>query len=123
MEDALSGRSEGFLYGNLHLGGGKYTLKKWTQYHFYRCLERAGIENPMVKAGGGTARHRITPHSCRHTFARLLKGVKDAPVETKLDIIGHTDEEQLRDYMDSTLPERQAVIAQITLPRKAEEPA
>ena len=30
--------------------------------------------------------------------------------------IGHADEDQLRDYMDSTLPERRAVIDQIHLP-------
>ena len=115
LDKIIRGRKEGYVFGNLHLGGTKRSLKRYREYHFYPCLERAGIDNPLVPAGGGTERHRITPHSCRHTFARLLKGVKDSPVETKLDIIGHTDEDQLRDYMDSTLPERREVINKIHL--------
>lgn len=118
--DAIGDRESGYIYGNPKHGGGKRTLKKWTNYRFYPCLERAGIENPMVKAGGGTERHRITPHSCRHTFARLLKRV-NAPVETKLDVIGHTDEDQLRDYIDSTLPERKSLIDSIQIPEKKEK--
>ena len=113
--EIIGGRKSGFVFGNPRNGGGKRDLKRYREGRFYPCLERAGIDNPKVAAGGGTERRRITPHSCRHTFARLLKGVKDSPVETKLDIIGHTDEEQLRDYMDSTLPERRDVINKIEL--------
>ena len=116
---AIGDRETGYIYGNPKTGGGKRTLKKWTGYRFYPTLERAGIDNPMVKVGGDKERHRITPHSCRHTFARLLKGV-NAPVETKMDVIGHADEDQLRDYMDSTLPERREVISQLRIPKKKE---
>ena len=113
IEAIIGDRKEGYVFGNLRYGGTKRTLKRYREYRFYPTLERAGIDNPFVPAGGGTMRHRITPHSCRHTFARLLKGVKDTPVQTKLDIIGHTDRDQLEDYMDSPLPERRRVIDMI----------
>ena len=41
----------------------------------------------------------LTPHSCRHTFATLMKSVK-APDKDKLELIGHTSTEMLRHYQD-----------------------
>ena len=41
----------------------------------------------------------LTPHSCRHTFATLLKDVP-APDKDKLRLIGHTSAEMLRHYQD-----------------------
>ena len=69
-------------------------------YHkqFYVALESIGIENPKDQYGC----HRLTPHSCRHTFATLLKNVS-APNKDKLELIGHTSEEMLRYYQDVSL--------------------
>ena len=47
----------------------------------------------------GVPRHFYTPHSCRHTFATLLKNVA-APDADKLRLIGHTSTEMLRHYQD-----------------------
>lgn len=65
---------------------------------FYNVLEEAGIENP-VEGAGDARRRRYTPHSCRHTFATLMKQVS-APDKDKLQLIGHTSTEMLRHYQD-----------------------
>ena len=61
---------------------------------FYEMLERVGVQAKDV--------HKLTPHSCRHTFANFLKGVK-APDKDKLEIMGHTSSEMLRYYQDSNM--------------------
>lgn len=68
---------------------------------FYSVLEAAEIDNPIEMANGVT-KHRYTPHSCRHTFATLLKRVNGADKD-KLELIGHTSEEMLRYYQDVSL--------------------
>lgn len=92
--------------------GRQWTLKRWTEGRFYSVLERAGIENPIVPAGGGTKRRRITPHSCRHTFARLA-GRVNAPTENISLLIGHSDTTMTRAYMDLTLAERRRITDQL----------
>ena len=66
--------------------------------YFYAALEAAGIDNPVTERDG-VKRKTYTPHSCRHTFATLLKNVT-APDEDKLRLIGHTSTEMLRHYQD-----------------------
>ena len=61
---------------------------------FYPTLERIGIDNPMIDG-----RHRLTPHSCRHTFATLMKRVPGADRD-KMELIGHASGEMLRYYQD-----------------------
>ena len=62
---------------------------------FYVLLGDLGIDNPVDDQG----RHKLTPHSCRHTFATLLKSAA-GPDTDKLALIGHTSTAQLRDYQD-----------------------
>lgn len=62
---------------------------------FYDLLKRLGIDNPQDADG----RHRLTPHSCRHTFATLLKRVPGSDKD-KLELMGHTSSEMLRHYQD-----------------------
>ena len=62
---------------------------------FYSTIEEAGIDNPVDTDG----RHRVTPHSCRHTFATLLKRVSGSDKD-KLELIGHTSADMLRYYQD-----------------------
>ena len=64
--------------------------------HRYGYMEGTSMACPHVS---GVVRHRYTPHSCRHTFATLLKDVP-APDKDKLRLIGHTSAEMLRHYQD-----------------------
>lgn len=75
---------------------------------FYELLERLEIENPVDDQG----RHRLTPHSCRHTFATLLKRTRGADAD-KLALIGHTSAEQLREYQDVPLEDLRAITDQL----------
>lgn len=65
---------------------------------FYSVLEKCGIENP-VEETNGIKRRKYTPHSCRHTFATMMKRVSGADRD-KLALIGHTSTEMLRYYQD-----------------------
>lgn len=84
------------------LAGEVNNLKRWSESVFYPALEACGIGNPIVEVAGGVQRHRITPHSCRHTFATLIKRVAGADKD-KLELIGHTSTEMLRHYQDVDL--------------------
>lgn len=73
--------------------------KKEYALKFYKVLEDAGIENPLDENG----RHIYTPHTCRHTFATMLKRVQEVdgisiPDVDKLALIGHSDVEHLQYY-------------------------
>ena len=61
-------------------------------------LDAIGFENPLVDKNGSQCR-TYTPHSCRHTFATLLKNVPAADKD-KLELIGHTNTAMLRHYQD-----------------------
>ena len=65
---------------------------------FYSVLEACGIENPVTETDG-VKRRKYTPHSCRHTFATMMKRVPGADKD-KLELIGHTSDEMLRHYQD-----------------------
>lgn len=80
-----------------YISGKRWTLKAFTEKVFYKALEQAGIDNPIITVAGDTPRHKYTPHSCRHTFATLMKRAAGSDKD-KLALIGHTSDEQLRDY-------------------------
>jgi len=65
---------------------------------FYAVLDTCGIDNPTTMIDGAE-HHRLTPHSCRHTFATLMKRVEGADKD-KLELMGHTSSEMLRYYQD-----------------------
>ena len=79
--------------------GAQWTLKAFTEKVFYKALRDAGIDNPIITVAGDTPRHKYTPHSCRHTFATLMKRAAGSDKD-KLALIGHASDEQLRDYQD-----------------------
>ena len=56
----------------------------------------------------GNKRHKYTPHSCRHTFATLMKRVPGASKD-KQELIGHASEEMLRYYQDVGLEDLRAI--------------
>jgi 5-methyltetrahydrofolate--homocysteine methyltransferase len=72
------------------------------------ALEEIGIPNPMVEIGGGKLRHKYTPHTCRRTFATLLKRVAGADKD-KQELIGHASPEMLRYYQDTPLDDLRAI--------------
>jgi len=65
---------------------------------FYKVLEDCGINNPVTVVDGKEM-HRLTPHSCRHTFATLMKRIPGNDKD-KLELMGHTSNEMLRYYQD-----------------------
>ena len=77
--------------------GKKMDIKDYRA-NFYAALEACGIDNPTEEVNG-VNRKKYTPHSCRHTFSTLMKGVQ-APDKDKLALIGHTSTEMLRHYQD-----------------------
>ena len=74
---------------------------------FYAALEGCGIENP-VEEQNGVKRRRYTPHSCRHTFATLMKRVSGSDKD-KLELMRHTSTEMLRHYQDVSLEDLRRV--------------
>lgn len=74
---------------------------------FYKALDECGVENP-IEGPEGAKRHRYTPHSCRHTFATLMKRV-DGADKDKLELIGHTSNEMLRHYQDVSIEDLRKV--------------
>ena len=79
--------------------GNAWKLKDFTEDAFYPALDAIGIDNPIVEIAGGLKRHKLTPHSCRHTFATLMKRVEGADKD-KQELIGHASGEMLRYYQD-----------------------
>ena len=77
--------------------GSKMTAESYRTL-FYSVLDNCGIENPTTTSDD-VERHKYTPHSCRHTFATLMKRVA-GDSKDKLALIGHTSESMLRHYQD-----------------------
>lgn len=87
----LVAESEGLYIFSNH--GEKLTLDSYRA-KFYACMEELGFQRP--------GQHTYSPHSCRHTFATLMKRI-DAPEKDKLELIGHTEGAMLRYYQDVDL--------------------
>lgn len=79
---------------------------------FYDALDICGLENPIIEGDGLKPRHTYTPHSCRHTFATLVKRV-DGADKDKLELIGHTDTKMLHHYQDVSLEDLRAITDKI----------
>lgn len=88
--------------------GGFWDYSNFRQDIFYPTLEAIGIENPKESNGV----HRYSPHSCRHTFATLMKRVSGADKD-KLELIGHTSTEMLRYYQDVSLDDLRKITNKI----------
>lgn len=65
---------------------------------FDNVLAAIGLDNPELEQNGRKYK-KFTPHSCRHTFATLMKRVNAASGD-KLALIGHADDRMLRHYED-----------------------
>ena len=104
VDDLVAAAGDGFVFGQ---EGRQLPLRKYRE-QFYDLLDRLGIENP-VDANGW---HRLTPHSCRHTFATLMKRARGSDTD-KLALIGHTTTGQLRDYQDVSFADLRAITDQL----------
>ena len=105
VTDFISGRTEGPVFC---LKEGEALGLADYRAAFYALLERLRIDNPVDEQG----RHRLTPHSCRHTFATLMKNVSGSDTD-KLALIGHTSTSQLRDYQDVSYADLRRITDQI----------
>ena len=90
--------------------GSDLNLKAYRQL-FYGVLDTLELANPTFDVNG-QRKHTYTPHSCRHTFATLLKRVQGADKD-KLELIGHASDEQLRYYQDVDLDDLRKITDQI----------
>ena len=104
VDALLAAAGGGAVFGKL---GQPMSLAQYRA-QFYVLLETVGIDNPVDEVG----RHRLTPHSCRHTFATLLKRASGSDAD-KLALIGHTSTDQLRDYQDVPLEDLRAITDQL----------
>ena len=105
-------QGEGYLYPKDEKGLVAWKLRDFSEQVFYPTLDAIGIENPMVEIAGGKLRHKYTPHSCRHTFATLLKRVSGSDKD-KQELIGHASAEMLRYYQDVDLTDLRKITDSI----------
>ena len=104
VQRLAAGEPERFVFG---VDGAQQSLADYRA-SFYELLDRLGIDNPVDEQG----RHRLTPHSCRHTFATLLKRAAGSDKD-KLELIGHTSTAQLRDYQDVDFEDLRSITDQL----------
>lgn len=95
IDKAMRGKTSGAVFTDED--GKPFTTSRYRDL-FYSVLEMCGIDNPIVERDGKKF-YTYTPHSCRHTFATLMKRAPGADKD-KLALIGHTSDEMLRYYQD-----------------------
>ena len=100
VQDQIGDRSTGAVFYDQDTGG-SLGIQKYRE-KFYDVLAAAGVQEISPPP------HRLTPHSCRHTFATLAKRIQ-APTKDKLALIGHTSEKQLMDYQDVAFADLRAI--------------
>lgn len=104
VDDLISASGGLYVFGRQ---GAQLSLREYRE-QFYALLDRCGISNPVDEDG----RHRLTPHSCRHTFATLMKRARGSDTD-KLALIGHTSTDQLREYQDVSFADLRAITDQL----------
>ena len=96
VDSLLSSAQGNYIFS---LTNDKMSMRKYRSA-FYDCLEILGIQ--------AEGEHTYTPHSCRHTFATLMKRVPGADKD-KLELIGHTSTAMLSYYQDVSLDDLRAI--------------
>ena len=91
IDGLIRGKTSGAVF--CAADGRQLSLEQYREM-FYSALDACGVENPIEDG-----RHRYTPHSCRHTFATLLKRVPGSDKD-KLSLIGHSSTKMLYHYQD-----------------------
>lgn len=98
IDRLIAGKATGYVFCDAD--GSRMAIEDYRD-NFYAVLKSCGIDNPVTEIDG-IKYHKYTPHSCRHTFATMLKNIS-APDKDKLKLIGHTSDEMLRHYQDVDL--------------------
>lgn len=99
------GRSEGPLFCDSE--GNAFSYDKFRTAYFYPAIDAIGIDNPIING-----KHKYSPHTCRHTFATLMKRI-NAPDKDKMKLIGHASAEMLRYYQDVNVEDLKKIINSI----------
>ena len=86
-----------YLYPNTK--GQKYDPRNFREYRYYPALKSMNL--PL-----------LIPHSCRHTFATLIKGI-DAPAEDKQKLMGHASFEMTAHYTHTNEDDLREIIKKI----------
>jgi len=94
IDGLIGGRTSGPIFVNKATKRA-FSVSGFREDCYYPTLEAAGICSPKE--------NRLTPHTCRRTFATLMKRVTAADSKDKLELIGHTSEEMLRYYQDTSI--------------------
>lgn len=112
IQAIIDRRTAGRTSGQVFCGddGKALDLKAYRQM-FYSVLDALELANPTFDVNGHQ-KHTYTPHSCRHTFATLMKRVPGADKD-KLELIGHSSDEQLRYYQDVNLDDLRQITDKI----------
>ena len=95
ISELAKGRSVGALFCDSE--GNAFSYDKFRAACFYPAIDAIGIDNPIING-----KHKYSPHTCRHTFATLMKRI-NAPDKDKMKLIGHASAEMLRYYQDVRL--------------------
>lgn len=104
VDSQIAAAGGGYVFGKL---GAQLHLPEYREL-FYELLDRLEIDNPVDEDN----RHRLTPHSCRHTFATLMKRTAGSDTD-KLALIGHTTAQQLREYQDVAFADLRKITDQL----------
>lgn len=88
--------------------GLQFRLNAFRAKNFYRVLALAGIQ-PEPEEGD---KPRLTPYSCRHTFATLMKNAKGSPRD-KAALMGHTSYEMTLHYQHEDFESLRDIVTQI----------
>lgn len=99
------GRREGPLFCDSE--GNAFNYDKFRTAYFYPAIDAIGIDNPIING-----KHKYSPHTCRHTFATLMKRI-NAPDKDKMKLIGHASAEMLRYYQDVNIEDLKKIINSI----------
>lgn len=105
IDRLTAGKTEGYVFCGA--SGAHMSINAYRDL-FYSVLESCGIENPIIEANGVT-RRTYTPHSCRHTFATMMKRVPGADKD-KLELIGHTSGVMLRHYQEAPIDDLRKIV-------------
>lgn len=92
IDNIIGDRKTGYIFCGPD--GGSLSVAKYREL-FYIAIETMGIIS--------TPERKLTPYSCRHTFASLMDRVKGVGDNAKLELIGHTTTDMLRHYQHADL--------------------
>lgn len=109
IQSIISGLANGRSVGPLFCDseGNAFSYDKFRTAYFYPAIDAIGIDNPIVNG-----KHKYSPHTCRHTFATLMKRI-NAPDKDKMKLIGHASAEMLRYYQDVNVEDLKKIINSI----------